>query len=105
MRRVIVLVAALLIPTAVFAKSKCADDVEKFCKDITDRGQMSACMDQHQSELSPACQAVREASKACADDLQKFCGDVKKNKEQVACMDQHKDELSPGCKASREKLQ
>jgi hypothetical protein len=105
MKRLIVLVVALLIPSGVFAKSECGADVEKFCKDMKEKSQIQACLDQHQSELSPACQARREAVKACADDAAKFCADAKKAKDRSACLDKHKDELSAGCKESRAKLQ
>jgi hypothetical protein len=103
MKRLIVLVViAMMMPSGAFAKSKCAPDIESFCKD-TEKSQIGACLDQHQSELSAACQAARESARICADDVKKFCADASKAKEKSACMDKHKDELSPACKASREK--
>jgi hypothetical protein len=104
MTRLLVLVIAMLLPTSVFAKSNCSGDIEKFCAD-KEKSQIAACLDEHQSELSAACQAAREASKACVDDVKKFCPDAAKPKDRNACMDQHKDELSPACKTAREKLQ
>jgi len=105
MKRLIVLFVALLIPSGVFAKSDCGADVEKFCKDMKEKSQVQACLDQHQSELSPACQARRESIRACADDAKKFCADTTKAKDRLACLGKHKDELSPGCKASLEETE
>jgi hypothetical protein len=64
MKRLIVLIIAILIPTAVVAKGECDTDLEKFCKSVAEAG---PCMAQHEAELSPACRAAREAhSKAPA---------------------------------------
>jgi hypothetical protein len=63
MKRLIVLIIAILVPTAVVAKNagECQDDMEKFCKGITASAELHACMAQHDAELSPACKAVRDA--------------------------------------------
>ena len=37
----------------------CAEDAEKFCKDVKAKD-VETCLDQHQAELSPACKASRE---------------------------------------------
>jgi hypothetical protein len=58
--RMLVLVA-LLIPTAAMAKGECKPDVEKFCEGKgTD--QVGACLEQHQAELSEACKAAWQSS-------------------------------------------
>jgi hypothetical protein len=103
MIRVIVLVTALVVPTFVFAKSPCSDDVEKYCKGMKGREQVEPCLAQHESELSQGCKAQREANRICADDVAKFCKDMKR-KQREACLDEHKAELSPACKTSREAL-
>lgn len=64
MKRLIVLIIAILVPTAVVAKGECNDDVEKFCKGIDAKPQLTACMEQHDAELSPACRAARAAHAA-----------------------------------------
>ena len=98
MKCLIVLVVAMLIPAAALAKGECRDDLEKFCKGV--QGPKEACLDQHQSELSPACQARRTMMKACAEDLEKLCKDVKA-KDVETCLEQHQAELTPACNASR----
>jgi hypothetical protein len=41
-------------------RAACAADIQKFCAGIErGKGARRACLDQHQSELSPACQAAR----------------------------------------------
>jgi hypothetical protein len=61
MARLIALIIAIVIPTAVVAKGECDGDMKKFCKDIDNRPEMTACLKQHEAELSPACKAAREA--------------------------------------------
>jgi hypothetical protein len=58
MKHLMVVLVALLIPTATMAKGECKADKEKFCKDATHVG---ACLDQHVSELSEACKNARQA--------------------------------------------
>jgi hypothetical protein len=41
------------------AQQACADDVQKFCKDIKPgQGRIVNCLREHQKDLSPACQAT-----------------------------------------------
>jgi peptide subunit release factor 1 (eRF1) len=41
------------------AHQVCADDVQKFCKDIkSGQGRIVNCLREHQNDLSPACQAT-----------------------------------------------
>ena len=107
MRHLIVVLAALLIPTATMAEGPCKNDVQKFCKDATtpEGSPPRACLDQHKAELSEACKAKLEAmgkevaEGACKEDGQKFC---KGSADFFACLDQHKAELSEACKAKLE---
>jgi hypothetical protein len=64
MKHVVVLIIALLIPTAVIAKGACEPDVEKFCKGLEKGPKVGACLDQHEAELDAACKAAREAGKS-----------------------------------------
>jgi hypothetical protein len=42
------------------AKGACSADVQKFCADAPKgKGQVRACLDSHQAELSDACKAAR----------------------------------------------
>jgi hypothetical protein len=61
MRHLFVVLIALLIPTAAMPKGECEPDIEKFCKDVlAAKGDVGACLDQHQNELSEACKARRK---------------------------------------------
>ena len=41
-------------------RTACAADIQKFCAGIErGKGAMRACLDRHQNDLSPACQAAR----------------------------------------------
>ena len=41
-------------------RAACAADIQKFCAGIErGKGARRACLDQHQNELSPTCQAAR----------------------------------------------
>ena len=43
---------------------RCAGDKEKFCKDVVQAGgHVTACLKQHESELSPDCKAKLEGKK------------------------------------------
>lgn len=102
MKRLIVLVVAMLIPSGAFAKGQCDADFEKFCKNLKGE-EAHACFDQHKSELSSACQASLKAQAACSDDIGKFCKDGKR-KQLVSCLGEHKSELSPACQTNYESL-
>ena len=62
MRHLIALIIALLVPAAAMAKAGCAEDKEKFCKEVIEaKGNISACLNEHKAELSEACKAKLEA--------------------------------------------
>jgi hypothetical protein len=67
MARLLTLMILVVIPTAVFAKGECDSDMEKFCKGIDKRPEMTACLEKHDSELSPECKASREAGRPRKD--------------------------------------
>jgi cysteine rich repeat protein len=63
MKHLMVVLIALLIPTAAMAKSECKEDKNKFCKDVKDaKGNVEACLKQHEADLSKACKAQRETT-------------------------------------------
>jgi hypothetical protein len=60
MKRV-ALIIALLVPTAAMAKGECAEDKQKFCKDVVAaKGDVRECLNQHASELSEPCKKRKE---------------------------------------------
>jgi hypothetical protein len=94
-------------PVTVLAQGPgaCAEDVQKFCKDVQrGQGRVRACLKQHENELSDACKrqisAARTRSGACAADIQKFCRDIEPGRGAIrACLSAHLEELTPECKA------
>ena len=62
MRHLVALMIALLVPTAAIAKAGCAEDKEKFCKEVIEaKGKVGPCLNEHKAELSEACKAKLEA--------------------------------------------
>jgi hypothetical protein len=60
MRYILVLIMALLIPTAAIAKGECKDDKQKFCKGLA-KAELKACFKEHEAELSAACKSAQAA--------------------------------------------
>ena len=62
MKKLMVLVMALIVPTAAMAKGECKQDRQKFCKEIIEaKGDVGECLDRHKAELSEACKTRLEA--------------------------------------------
>ncbi len=90
----------------------CAEDVAKLCKDVQPGGgRIIKCMQEHESELSPACkqhvaemkEKGRGAKDACGDDVRKFCKDVQPGGGRIVkCLKEHESELSSECRSRME---
>jgi len=86
----------------------CRQDIEKLCPGIKPGGgAFRSCLEQHATELSPACQDRLKQMKAnaaawrqaCQDDVHKFCAQVEVGHGNIIrCLHQHRDELSQSCK-------
>jgi hypothetical protein len=86
----------------------CADELEKFCKDVRPgEGRILKCLQDHDSELSPICRdkvkevmkRVEEAKQACAKDIEKFCAGVTPGGGRLMkCLKPHLNELTPECR-------
>jgi hypothetical protein len=112
----------MFVPEASAAdQNPCSDDIAKFCKNVTGRRAMMACLEQHESQLSDACKDYearmenarmesREVAmqqmrvrQACKDDVSKFCKNVKPGDGgTAACLKEHGNELSAPCKEALE---
>jgi multidrug efflux system outer membrane protein len=103
------ILAAQAVTPAAATPRPCADEFERFCKDIKPGlGMMILCLDQHRDELSPVCREkvgaalakVDKAKQDCATDINNFCAGVKPGGGRLLeCLKQQTDKLSPVCKA------
>lgn len=99
-------------------RKACKDELEKFCSDLKPGGGgISACLGNHEADLSDACKTARaearekanqakermNRARACANDAEKFCKDVKGRSEINKCLDANIDQLSDACSAVRQK--
>ncbi len=96
---------------SVFAQQAgpCTDDVAKFCKGVRPGGgAVVKCLQEHESDLSPACkeqiakakQKMQDFKEACRADVTKFCNDVRPGRGRILqCLKQNEAKLSPECKA------
>ena len=87
--------------------SPCQDDVKRLCGDAQySRSGIAACLDEHASELSPACaehvakeKAHREQfDQACSADTEKLCAGADRGWQTYRCLRDHSADLSPACK-------
>ena len=95
-------------PANAQTKNACAEDVAKYCKDVTPGGgRVVKCLKEHEKDLSPECKAgqekararAKEAHEACADDVQKLCKDVQPGEGRVIrCLRENSKDLSPECR-------
>ena len=97
---------------AAQAQGPCANDLQKFCRDVQPGGgRIAKCLKEHQNDLSPACKQqiaelkkqVHEFQEACEDDAMKLCAGVKPGGGRIfRCLKEHESELSPECKEKME---
>jgi hypothetical protein len=87
----------------------CADDIEKYCKEIKPGGgRIINCLKAHETELSPSCRGkirelqgiIKDCEQACAGDIAQFCKDVQPGGGRIIkCLRERDKELSPSCSA------
>lgn len=90
----------------------CADDIEKYCKDVKPGGGgILKCLKAHEKELSASCCAkigelegiITECEQACSGDIARFCKEVQPGGGRILkCLQGHDKELSPSCSAKLE---
>jgi hypothetical protein len=108
----------LLLAGIASADEACGGDVEKFCSNIKPgAGRVSRCLEEHESQLSPTCQAKVEADKAkvkaliiefteaCQSDVAQLCPGVAPGGGRlVKCLSKNDYALSPRCLAEVNKV-
>ncbi len=101
-------IPAVAISAAPAGQRPCAEEIEKFCKDVCPgEGRMLKCLQDHDSELSAVCRdkikaserRMEEAKQTCAKEIEKFCAGVKPGGGRlIKCLRPHLEELSPACR-------
>jgi hypothetical protein len=92
----------------------CADDIEKYCKDIKPGGgRLLNCLKAHEAELSASCRGkiselrgiIKDCEQACSADIAQFCKEVQPGGGRIIrCLREHEKELSPSCSAKLEMI-
>ena len=92
----------------------CADDIEKYCKEIKPGGgRLLNCLKAHEKELSASCCAkigelqgiITECEQACLGDIARFCKEVQPGGGRILkCLRGRDKELSPSCSAKLEMI-
>lgn len=114
-------IRARLDAAAQKIQSACADDVAKFCSNVTrGEGRVIHCMLAYEDQISSKCDfAVFEAQRnlqraldrtaevadACWSEIQRYCGDAPQGSGGVAqCLIKNKAAIKKGCRAAVNKL-
>ena len=92
----------------------CADDIEKYCKEIKPGGgRLLECLKAHETELSVSCRGkigelqgiIKGCEQACSADIAQFCKDVQPGGGRIIkCLRGHDKELSSSCSAKLEMI-
>jgi hypothetical protein len=92
----------------------CADDIEKYCKDIKPGGgRILNCLKAHETELSVSCRGkiselqgiIKDFEQACSGDIAQFCKEVQPGGGRIIkCLKERDKELSPSCSAKLEMI-
>ncbi len=117
-------VVALFVVTGAAADPPpaCMPDVLKYCQGVpAGAGHVLGCLEEHKTDLDPACRTALEGTKRRADqrhtvrparapwvspckgDIKNLCKDAPDGARQIAtCLVQHRSYLSDACKAALE---
>lgn len=92
----------------------CADDIEKYCKEIKPGGgRLLECLKSHETELSLSCRGkigelqgiIKGCEQACSGDIAQFCKDVQPGGGRIIkCLRGHDKELSSSCSSKLEMI-
>jgi len=114
---VVSLFCVVLYPVSpIYAQESliCADDIEKYCKEIKPGGgRILNCLKAHENELSVSCRGkihelqgfIKECEQACAGDIAQFCKEIQPGGGRIIkCLRERDKELSPSCSAKLEMI-
>jgi len=92
----------------------CADDIEKYCKEIKPGGgRLLNCLKGHENELSVSCRGkiselqgiIKDCEQACSGDIAQFCKEVQPGGGRIIkCLREREKELSPSCSEKLEMI-
>jgi hypothetical protein len=92
----------------------CADEIEKFCKDVKPGGgRIIECLKAHEAELCAACRGkigelqgfIKDCEHACSGDIAQFCKEIQPGGGRIIkCLREHEKQLSPSCSAKLEMI-
>jgi hypothetical protein len=103
-----------LATEATKLEASCADDIKKYCSDVTPgEGRMLYCMQAHEDKISPKCtydlegaaadvqlaaDNLKEAISACKAEISGVCGKVQPGQGRIAaCLFENKSTASKAC--------
>jgi len=92
----------------------CAEEIEKFCKEIKPGGgRIMECLRAHEAELCASCRGkigelqgvIKDCEQACSGDIAQFCKEVQPGGGRIIkCLRERDKELSPSCSAKLEMI-
>jgi Golgi apparatus protein 1 len=111
-----------LAAEAAKLENSCADDIKKFCSDVTPgEGRMIYCMQAHEDKISPKCafdleeaatdvqlsaDNLKEAVAACKAEITGVCGKIQPGQGRVAaCVMANRATASKSCVEAIEKIE
>jgi hypothetical protein len=111
-----------LAAEAANLENSCADDIKKYCSDVTPgEGRMIYCMQAHEDKISPKCafdleeaatdvqlsaDNLKEAITACKAEITGVCGKTQPGQGRIAaCLIANKSTASRGCGDAIQKIE
>lgn len=97
---VLLLAAWTALPAAAAGTQACRDDAQKLCQGVQPGGgRVVDCLQQHQAELSGACQAALPVMARCGAELRKLCGESGSPQAARSCLREQHGKLSAECRS------
>jgi hypothetical protein len=121
-RRNILFIIVSLLPIVLYSNFHayaeesltCADDIEKFCKEIKPGGgRILDCLKTHETKLAVSCRdkigelkgIIKDCEQACSGDIAQFCKDVQPGGGRIIkCLMEYDKEISSSCRSKIEMI-